>query len=144
VRTALIALCVSLLSGCGAAPLPPEFGRIDGLQIEDTRAGEGAPAQAGERLRVHYRGFVYDQRAEGGRGPKFDESYARGEPFEFVLGAGQVIRGWDQGFEGLKVGGARILRMGPEFGYGERGAGSVIPPGASLLFEVELIATSDG
>lgn len=139
-------LLLGLLSGCGPAALPPEFGRVEGLQIEDLREGSGAAAEAGMRLRVHYRGHLYDQRAEGQRGPKFDESYARGAPFEFVLGAGQVIRGWDQGIEGLRVGGTRRLRMGPEFGYGERGAGRAIPPGASLLFEVELveIVATDG
>lgn len=86
---------------------------------------------------MHYRGYVYDQRADAGRGPKFDDSHARGRPFEFILGAGQVIRGWDEGLLGLKPGAKRLLRMGPEFGYGERGAGRAIPPGASLLFEVE-------
>lgn len=131
------------LAGCAPPPLPPEFGRIEGIEIVDLREGEGAPAQAGDRLRMHYHGFLFDQRAEGGRGPKFDDSHARGRPFEFVLGAGQVIRGWDEGLVGLKPGGQRLLRLGPEYGYGERGAGRAIPPGASLLFEVERVAEAD-
>ncbi len=138
-----MAVLVIALTGCAPQPLPPEFGRIDGIEIVDLRPGEGAPAKAGDRLRMHYRGYLYDQRAEGGRGPKFDDSHARGQPFEFVLGAGQVIRGWDEGLLGLKPGGTRLLRLGPEYGYGERGAGRAIPPGASLLFEVERVASAD-
>lgn len=129
-----------LLAACAPQRLPPEYGRIEGLQVEDLKAGEGAPAVAGDRLRLHYRGHLFDQRAEAGEGPKFDESYARGRPFEFVLGAGQVIRGWDEGLVGLRPGGQRVLRMGPEYGYGERGAGRAIPPGSSLVFVVERLA----
>lgn len=132
-------LLLSLLAACAPAPVPPEYGRIQGLQVEDRVEGEGAPAAAGERLRLHYRGYLFDQRAELDQGPKFDESYARGRPFEFVLGAGQVIRGWDEGLIGLRPGGQRVLRMGPEFAYGDRGAGRAIPPGASLVFEVERV-----
>lgn len=129
-----------LLTACAPPALPPEYGRFSGIEVTDLREGEGTPAQAGDRLRMHYRGYLYDQRAEGGRGPKFDDSHARGRAFEFVLGAGQVIRGWDEGLLGLKPGGQRLLRLGPEYGYGERGAGGTIPPGASLLFEVERVA----
>lgn len=129
-----------LLAACAPQALPPEYGRISGIEVTDLREGEGTPAQAGDRLRMHYRGYLYDQRAEGGRGPKFDDSHDRGRAFEFVLGAGQVIRGWDEGLLGLKPGGQRLLKLGPEFGYGERGAGGTIPPGASLLFEVERVA----
>lgn len=131
-----------LLTACAPPHLPPEYGRIEGLQVEDLATGEGAPAVAGERLRMHYRGHLFDQRAESGEGPKFDESYTRGRPFEFVLGAGQVIRGWDEGLVGLRPGGRRVLRMGPEYGYGERGAGRAIPPGASLVFVVERLPDS--
>jgi FKBP-type peptidyl-prolyl cis-trans isomerase FkpA len=140
-RTLLLLLTLAL-AACGAAPLPAEYGRIEGLQIEEIVEGQGEGARAGERLRMHYRGYLFDQRADAGRGPKFDDSHARGRPFEFVLGAGQVIRGWDEGLLGLKPGGQRRLLIGPELGYGERGAGSAIPPGASLVFEVERLAES--
>jgi FKBP-type peptidyl-prolyl cis-trans isomerase FkpA len=140
-RTLLLLLTLAL-AACGAAPLPAEYGRIEGLQIEEIVEGQGEGARAGERLRMHYRGYLFDQRADSGHGPKFDDSHARGRPFEFVLGAGQVIRGWDEGLIGLKPGGQRRLLLGPEFGYGERGAGSAIPPGASLVFEVERLAES--
>jgi FKBP-type peptidyl-prolyl cis-trans isomerase FkpA len=138
----LLLLLTLALAACGAAPLPAEYGRIEGLQIEEIVEGQGEGARAGERLRMHYRGYLFDQRADAGRGPKFDDSHARGRPFEFVLGAGQVIRGWDEGLLGLKPGGQRRLLIGPELGYGERGAGSAIPPGASLVFEVERLAES--
>jgi FKBP-type peptidyl-prolyl cis-trans isomerase FkpA len=142
-RALLLLLTLTLaLAACGAAPLPAEYGRIEGLQIEEIVEGQGEGARAGERLRMHYRGYLFDQRADAGRGPKFDDSQARGRPFEFVLGAGQVIRGWDEGLLGLKPGGQRRLLIGPELGYGERGAGSAIPPGASLVFEVERLAES--
>lgn len=136
-------VCALALSACGPPPMPAEAGRVEGLQIEDTGAGSGQAARAGQRVQVHYRGYLYDERAERARGEQFDESYARGRPFEFVLGAGQVIRGWDQGIEGMQVGATRVLRMGPEFGYGDRGAGNAIPPGASLLFEVELLSAKN-
>lgn len=137
-RALLLSLTLGL-AACGTAPLPAEYGRLEGLKIEEILEGQGEGARAGERLRMHYRGYLYDQRADAGRGPSFDDSHARGRPFEFVLGAGQVIRGWDEGLLGLKPGGQRRLLIGPEFGYGERGAGSAIPPGASLVFEVERV-----
>lgn len=137
-RALLLSLTLGL-AACGTAPLPAEYGRLEGLKIEEILEGQGEGARAGERLRMHYRGYLYDQRADAGRGPSFDDSHARGRPFEFVLGAGQVIRGWDEGLLGLKPGGQRRLLIGPEFGYGGRGAGSAIPPGASLVFEVERV-----
>jgi len=108
-----------------------------GLQYEDTVEGEGAVAQAGTYVSVHYTGWLY----EGGvKGAKFDSSKDRNDPFEFPLGAGHVIRGWDEGVQGMKVGGTRTLVIPPELGYGARGAGGVIPPNATLLFEVDLLA----
>ena len=108
-----------------------------GLQYENTIEGEGEVAQAGTHVSVHYTGWLY----EGGvKGAKFDSSKDRNEPFEFPLGAGHVIRGWDEGVQGMKVGGTRTLVIPPELGYGARGAGGVIPPNATLLFEVELLA----
>jgi FKBP-type peptidyl-prolyl cis-trans isomerase FkpA len=107
-----------------------------GLQIEDVTVGSGETAGAGATVSVHYTGWLYDA---GQTGRKFDSSKDRGEPFEFPLGAGHVIRGWDEGVAGMRVGGTRRLLIPAELGYGSRGAGGVIPPGATLLFEVELL-----
>lgn len=108
-----------------------------GLQYEDTIVGEGAEAKAGPRVSVHYTGWLFE---DGKAGRKFDSSKDRGQPFQFFLGGGQVIRGWDEGVQGMKVGGTRRLVIPAELGYGARGAGGVIPPNATLLFEVELLA----
>ncbi|MFO0757754.1 MAG: FKBP-type peptidyl-prolyl cis-trans isomerase [Byssovorax sp.] len=105
----------------------------DELIIEDIRIGEGAEAKAGHDVSVHYVGTLTS-------GKKFDSSRDRGEPFKFKLGARQVIQGWDQGVAGMKIGGLRKLTIPPHLGYGARGAGGVIPPNATLVFEVELIA----
>jgi FKBP-type peptidyl-prolyl cis-trans isomerase len=103
------------------------------LQIEDVRVGEGAEAQAGKKVSVHYVGTLTN-------GKKFDSSRDRGQPFDFALGAGQVIKGWDQGVAGMKVGGLRKLTIPPHLAYGDRGFPPVIPPGSTLVFEVELVA----
>ena len=103
-----------------------------GLVYENIREGEGAAAAAGQQVSVHYTGWLTN-------GTKFDSSKDRNEPFGFPLGAGHVIRGWDEGVQGMKVGGARKLTIPAELGYGARGAGGVIPPNATLLFEVELL-----
>jgi peptidylprolyl isomerase len=107
-----------------------------GLQMEDTKVGTGAEAKAGVTVTVHYTGWLLEN---GARGKKFDSSVDRGEPFKFPLGGGRVIKGWDEGVQGMKVGGKRTLTIPPELGYGARGAGAVIPPGATLVFEVELL-----
>lgn len=111
-----------------------------GLQYLDTTVGDGAEATAGQRVTVHYTGWLYN---EGVQGAKFDSSKDRRDPFVFSLGAGMVIRGWDEGVAGMKVGGARTLIIPPELGYGSRGAGGVIPPNATLQFDVELLGLSD-
>jgi FKBP-type peptidyl-prolyl cis-trans isomerase FkpA len=111
-----------------------------GLSFEDTVTGAGAEAAAGCHVRVHYTGWLHDPAAADQRGRKFDSSKDRGDPFSFALGAGQVIRGWDEGVQGMKVGGTRVLTIPAELGYGARGAGGVIPPHATLVFEVELLA----
>lgn len=108
------------------------------LQKIDVVQGAGAEAKAG-RVVVHYTGWLHDPAKADGHGTKFDSSRDRSQPFEFVLGAGQVIRGWDEGVAGMKVGGKRTLIVPPEMGYGARGAGGVIPPNATLVFDVELL-----
>jgi peptidylprolyl isomerase len=107
-----------------------------GLQIEDTQVGTGATPRTGQICVMHYTGWLYEN---GAKGKKFDSSLDRGQPFEFHIGQGQVIRGWDEGVATMKVGGKRTLIIPPELGYGARGAGGVIPPNATLLFEVELL-----
>jgi FKBP-type peptidyl-prolyl cis-trans isomerase FkpA len=103
-----------------------------GLQYEDLQVGSGDEAVAGKRVEVHYTGWLTD-------GTKFDSSHNHGQPFAFQLGAGKVIKGWDEGVVGMKVGGKRKLTIPPDLGYGARGAGSVIPPNATIVFEVELL-----
>jgi len=107
-----------------------------GLQYEDTTPGTGATATAGQRVSVHYTGWLFNDGVQGG---KFDSSKDRGQPFQFGLGAGQVIKGWDEGVQGMKVGGVRRMVLPAALGYGARGAGGVIPPNATVLFEVELL-----
>ena len=126
-----------------AASQPPtgesrvEFTTLpNGLQMADIEVGDGAEAAAGQQVTVHYTGWLYEN---GATGAKFDSSKDRGQPFQFGLGAGQVIKGWDEGVSGMKVGGKRHLIIPPEMGYGARGAGGVIPPNATLMFEVELL-----
>ena len=107
-----------------------------GLQYEDTHPGDGDTATAGQYVTVHYTGWLWEN---GEKGEKFDSSLDRNNPFEFGLGQGMVIQGWDEGLQGMKIGGKRSLIIPPELGYGARGAGGVIPPNATLLFEVELL-----
>jgi FKBP-type peptidyl-prolyl cis-trans isomerase FkpA len=110
-----------------------------GLQYEDTVVGDGAEATKGQTVTVHYTGWLYE---DGEQGTKFDSSKDRSDPFQFILGAGMVIRGWDEGVAGMKIGGARTLIIPADLGYGSRGAGGVIPPNATLKFDVELLELS--
>ena len=112
-----------------------------GLQYDDTVTDDGATASAGQNVSVHYTGWLHDPAQADGRGRKFDSSKDRGQPFRFALGAGQVIGGWDEGVQGMKIGGTRVLLIPPQLGYGARGAGGVIPPNATLVFEVDLLGT---
>ena len=108
----------------------------DGLKYIDVKVGTG-PEAKGKTATVHYTGWLYEN---GAKGKKFDSSVDRGEPFDFRVGAGEVIKGWDEGVAGMKVGGKRTLIIPPQLGYGARGAGGVIPPNATLMFDVELLA----
>ncbi len=108
-----------------------------GLEIEDTHVGEGGSPHTGQICVMHYTGWLY---VDGAKGKKFDSSVDRGRPFEFPIGEGRVIKGWDEGVATMKVGGKRTLIIPPDLGYGARGAGGVIPPNATLLFEVELLS----
>ena len=110
------------------------------MQMIDHTTGTGTEATAGQHVTVHYTGWLFDESAPDNKGQKFDSSRDRGEPFAFPLGAGRVIQGWDQGVAGMKIGGNRTLIIPPEMGYGARGAGGVIPPNATLVFDVELLA----
>jgi peptidylprolyl isomerase len=107
-----------------------------GLQYEDTQVGSGASPARGQTCVMHYTGWLW---LNGSKGAKFDSSVDRGKPFEFPLGQGRVIKGWDEGVASMQIGGKRTLLIPPELGYGARGAGGVIPPNATLLFEVELL-----
>ena len=112
---------------------------ITSLIIKDTVLGNGRQAEKGLAVTVHYTGWLYDLNQKDGKGKKFDSSLDRNDPFVFNLGAGQVIRGWDDGVDGMKIHGKRTLIIPPDMGYGSRGAGGVIPPNATLIFDVELL-----
>ena len=113
--------------------------KIQELVIQDTKVGEGRVAEKGLTISVHYTGWLLDATKNDKKGQKFDSSLDRREPFTFVLGVGQVIKGWDDGFDGMKIGGSRTILIPSEMGYGSRGAGGAIPPNADLIFEVELL-----
>jgi peptidylprolyl isomerase len=127
------------LTSCLRPSSQPPMGMMtttSGLSYEDTRPGTGATPMKGQTCAMHYTGWLWEN---GAKGAKFDSSHDRGKPFLFAIGMGRVIGGWDEGVSTMQVGGARTLLIPPNLGYGERGAGSVIPPNATLLFEVELL-----
>ena len=145
-RNVTFALCTALavLGGLSFTPagsvLAQTKGEIvttpSGLKIEDTKVGTGVSPKTGQVCSMHYTGWLY---VNGAKGSKFDSSLDRGQPFEFPIGTGRVIKGWDEGVASMKVGGKRTLIIPPDLGYGARGAGGVIPPNATLIFEVELL-----
>lgn len=157
-RCVAVVLAIAALAGCGAPP-PPESADVPApvaspsadvapdvpeLVVSDLREGAGAEALSGGLVTVHYTGWLYDPDATETKGAKFDSSHDAGRPFQFWLGAGKVIPGWDQGVVGMKVGGQRRLVIPSSLGYGQRGAGGVIPPGAALVFDVELLDVRAG
>ena len=135
----IAALTLIVLTGCASSEDDMADSGITTLQSQDVTPGTGAEATKGQTVRVHYTGWLYDSAAGDQRGRKFDSSKDGNEPFEFRLGAGEVITGWDEGVAGMKVGGTRILTVPPAMGYGATGASGVIPPNATLVFEIELL-----
>jgi len=144
-----LAASATLISAIAAAPSAAQTPTTQGnskldatptdLQKIDVKQGTGAEATPGKPVVVHYTGWLYDTSKPNSHGAKFDSSRDRNEPFSFPLGAGRVIKGWDDGVAGMKVGGQRTLIIPPQMGYGARGAGGVIPPNATLIFDVELL-----
>ncbi|HEU4487178.1 MAG TPA: FKBP-type peptidyl-prolyl cis-trans isomerase [Povalibacter sp.] len=146
-RVGLLILALGVLAACKPATPPPappaaaaEDAAIDQLLINEVAIGTGDPIGNGQTAVVHYTGWLYDPAAPDHKGTKFDSSRDKGQPFRFVVGGGKVIQGWDQGVLGMSVGGQRELVVPSRLAYGEAGAGGVIPPGATLLFDVELLA----
>jgi peptidylprolyl isomerase len=133
---ALVVIAALTPSGRSDAAANQVVEMPNGLKYTDEKIGDGPEATAGKKVSVHYTGWLSDN---GAKGKKFDSSVDRGQPFQFTLGARQVIAGWDEGVAGMKVGGKRTLIIPPELGYGARGAGGVIPPNATLIFDVELL-----
>jgi FKBP-type peptidyl-prolyl cis-trans isomerase len=139
----LLSISIFSTTACTKQALPPmETTKVTELIKTEIKLGEGAEAIAGQQVSVHYTGWLYDESAAENKGKKFDSSRDRGMPFEFPLGAGHVIKGWDVGVAGMKVGGQRTLLIPPNMGYGARGAGGVIPPNATLVFDVELLGVN--
>lgn len=131
---------IGTLSACsGKAAGPAPEATVNTLESEDLKVGEGAPIAAGQQAVVQYTGWLYETSAADKKGKEFDSSANSGQPFRFVIGGGQVIKGWDQGVAGMKVGGRRRLIIPADLAYGTEGAGGVIPPGATLVFEVSLV-----
>lgn len=144
----LILSAILLLAGCGgqgpdgsagsAGPIDLPSGEVEELTVIDVVVGQGEPVTRGDTAVVHYTGWLYDPNADNRRGAQFDTSRGR-DTFSFQLGANRVIEGWEEGVEGMRVGGRRHLFIPPELAYGESGAGGVIPPNATLVFDVELV-----
>jgi FKBP-type peptidyl-prolyl cis-trans isomerase len=143
--TAMIPFLLGYATAAGSAPTSAPQGQSklnatpENLQKIDVKQGNGAEATPGHTVVVHYTGWLYDTSKPDSHGARFDSSRDRSAPFSFPLGAGRVIKGWDEGVAGMKVGGQRTLVIPPQLGYGARGAGGVIPPNATLIFDVELL-----
>lgn len=131
--------CLGLLAACTGKPAPAPSGAVNSFEILDLKPGAGVPIASGQQAAVQYTGWLYEASATDKKGKQFDSSLSSGQPFRFVVGSGQVIKGWDQGVLGMKVGGRRRLVIPADLAYGDSGAGGVIPPGATLVFDVDLV-----
>lgn len=139
-RRIVIASLAGLIAACSGKPAAVPAAGVNSMQSAELKAGTGEGITAGKIAVVNYTGWLYDTSATDHKGKQFDSSRSAGQPFRFPVGAGQVIKGWDQGVAGMKVGESRRLVIPPELAYGESGAGGVIPPGATLVFDIELVA----
>lgn len=137
-RVALVIAAIAVAAGCAAEENMGQSNITELIKTDET-TGSGHEAAAGRNVTVHYTGWLYDEGRPDHKGKKFDSSRDRGDPFTFKLGAGRVIRGWDEGVAGMKVGGRRTLTIPPDYGYGAQGAPGAIPPNATLIFDVELL-----
>jgi FKBP-type peptidyl-prolyl cis-trans isomerase FkpA len=138
-KIAIVSLA-GMIAACSGKPAAVPAAGVNSMQSAELKAGAGEVIAAGKIAVVNYTGWLYDASASDNKGKQFDSSRSGGQPFRFPLGAGQVIKGWDQGVAGMKVGESRRLIIPPELAYGESGAGGVIPPGATLIFDIELVA----
>jgi FKBP-type peptidyl-prolyl cis-trans isomerase FkpA len=139
-RTVLVALLAGLIAACGGKPSAVPTSGVNTMQSMELKAGTGDPVIAGKIAVVQYTGWLYEASAKDNKGKQFDSSRTTGQPFRFPVGTGQVIKGWDQGVLGMKVGESRRLIIPADLAYGDSGAGNVIPPGATLVFDIDLVA----
>lgn len=144
VNVSVMILGMMLLPQSAISETKQGASNVTELIKQDTKIGSGEEAAVGKAVEVHYTGWLYDASAPDKKGKKFDSSRDRGVPFSFLLGAGRVIKGWDRGVTGMKVGGQRTLIIPPQMAYGAQGAGNVIPPNATLIFDVELLGLRQG
>jgi FKBP-type peptidyl-prolyl cis-trans isomerase FkpA len=144
IKLSVAILGLALLSPTAFSDTNKGAANVTELIKQDTKVGTGEEAVVGKMVEVHYTGWLYDATKPDKKGAKFDSSRDRGTPFSFLLGAGRVIKGWDRGVEGMKVGGQRTLIIPPAMAYGAHGAGNVIPPNATLIFDVELLGLRQG
>jgi FKBP-type peptidyl-prolyl cis-trans isomerase FkpA len=135
-----VAALAAMLPACGSKPPPAPTGAVTSMQSTQIKAGAGEAVVPGKIAVVQYTGWLYEAAAKDNKGKQFDSSRSIGQPFRFPLGAGQVIKGWDQGVVGMKIGESRRLVIPPDLAYGDSGAGGVIPPGATLVFDIDLVA----
>jgi FKBP-type peptidyl-prolyl cis-trans isomerase FkpA len=133
-------ICLLLLTlACSSSPPPPGQSTIKTLETVDAKVGDGTEATWGKEVLVHYTGWIYDQNRSENRGREFDSSRDRNDPLAFTIGKAEVIKGWEEGVNGMKVGGRRVLTIPPDMAYGKEGLGELIPPDATLIFDIELI-----
>jgi FKBP-type peptidyl-prolyl cis-trans isomerase FkpA len=135
-----LAVLVGLMSACGGKPTAAPPSPVTSMQSVELKAGAGESIAPGKIAVVQYTGWLYEATAKDNKGKQFDSSLTQGQPFRFPLGAGNVIKGWDQGVIGMKIGGSRRLIIPADLAYGDSGAGGVIPPGATLVFDIDLVA----